>query len=410
MVATLSSESESPTLATVSEDASATEASITGPYTIDGNTLTLIVEGPDRMAQMLGLIGSAERTLRVIYYIYVADDAGTTIRDALIAAAKRGVAVSMIIDGLGSELAARADFFQPLRDAGVHFCRFVPRLGRRYLLRNHQKLLLADESRAIIGGFNIEDSYFGTAEDGAWRDLGLLIEGDAATRLAPYFDALSVWAERPSASLKRLGALLRQSSETQGALRWVFGGPMRRQSPWARAIKEDIARAHSTDLIAPYFAPSPIMFRRLIKGARRGQTRLVLPAKLDHTSAIWAARFTYRGLLRKGVQIYEYLPTKLHTKLFIVDDVTYIGSANFDIRSMYLNLEMMLRIEDAGFAAYMRRYFVGEMAGSERITRALHRERTTLWIRIKQMAAYFVMGVVDYKVTRRLNFGPSRRR
>ncbi|MEI9927976.1 MAG: phospholipase D-like domain-containing protein [Sphingomonas sp.] len=73
--------------------------------------------------------------------------------------------------------------------------------------------------------------------------------------------------------------------------------------------------------------------------------------------------FTYAGLLRKRVQIYEYQPTKLHTKLFVVDDRVYIGSANFDIRSMFLNLELMLRIDDAAFAQHVRDYVEGEARG-----------------------------------------------
>ena len=101
----------------------------------------------------------------------------------------------------------------------------------------------------------------------------------------------------------------------------------------------------------------------------RGRARIVLASKNDHGAAIWASRFTYAGLLRKRVEIYEYQPTKLHTKLFVIDDTVYIGSANYDIRSLFLNLELMLRIEDAAFAAHVRAYVDGEVAESERITR-----------------------------------------
>jgi cardiolipin synthase len=137
--------------------------------------------------------------------------------------------------------------------------------------------------------------------------------------------------------------------------------------------------------------------------------RLVLPSKVDHTASLWAARFTYAGLLRKRVQIFEYQPTKLHTKLYLVDDVVHIGSANFDIRSMFLNLELMLRIDDPAFAAHVRGYVDGEIADSEQITAAVWKARTGPWTRFKQMVAYFVMAVLDYNVTQRLNFGPRRR-
>ncbi|MEI9927977.1 MAG: phospholipase D-like domain-containing protein [Sphingomonas sp.] len=186
-------------------------------FTVAGNRLTMLTEGPRRMDALLELIGSARRTLRVVYYIYVDDAAGAVIRRALIDAAARGVKVSLIVDGLGSEHAAARHFFDPLAAAGIELCRFVPRWGRRYLLRNHQKLALADEARVIIGGFNIEDSYFGTAAEAAWRDLGLLVEGPAAARLVGYFDALSRWTRRSRPPIRALTRALKDWSEPEGA-------------------------------------------------------------------------------------------------------------------------------------------------------------------------------------------------
>ncbi len=92
------------------------------------------------------------------------------------------------------------------------------------------------------------------------------------------------------------------------------------------------------------------MLRRIYRIGQRGEARVITAAKSDNTTTIAAARHTYWRLLRRGVQVYEYQATKLHTKLFVVDDVVHVGSANFDMRSLFLNLEMMLRINDAGFA------------------------------------------------------------
>ena len=129
-------------------------------------------------------------------------------------------------------------------------------------------------------------------------------------------------------------------------------------------MKQGDARRHDQRL----FRAEPGMLRRLDRIGERGRARIVLASKNDHGAAIWASRFTYAGLLRKGVEIYEYQPTKLHTKLFVIDDTVYIGSANYDIRSLFLNLELMLRIEDKAFAAHVRGYVDGEIAKSERIT------------------------------------------
>jgi cardiolipin synthase len=376
---------------------------------VAGNRLTLLTEGPQRLAALLGLIDGARTSVRVLYYIYRADSAGAALRDALVAAAARGVAVSVIVDALGSEPTAEDAFFAPLRAAGAAVCEFVPRWGRRYLLRNHQKLTIADENRAIIGGFNVQDSYFGTVEEGAWRDLGLLVDGPAVARLAPYFDALAAWARAPRARLRTLRRMLHRWSEADGAVRWLLGGPTPRLSPWARVVRHDMIGGDDISIIAAYFAPTPSMLRQLEKAAQRGRVRVVLPSRLDHGAAIWGARFTYAGLLRKGVTIYEYQPTKLHTKLFVIGDVVHIGSANFDARSLYLNLELMLRIDDPAFAAHVRAYVDGEVADSEAITAELHRERSPWWVRVKQAAAYFVMAVLDYNLSHRLNFGPRRR-
>lgn len=386
-----------------------TEPAVQPSFTVDGNQLTMLDTGPRRLDALIDLIAGAERTLRIIYYIYVDDAAGTRVRQAMLDAAARGVTVSLVVDGLGSEHAEQHRFFEPLRDAGVDVCRFVPRWGRRYLLRNHQKLALADEARAIIGGFNVEDSYFGTPAEQAWRDLGLLVVGPAARHIAGYFDALSRWSKQPRAPLRSLRRALGTWSEPEGGTRWLFGGPTRRLSPWARAVKRDLEGAQAIDIIAGYFAPSAGMLKRLDRAGMRGRVRIVLPSKNDHGAAIWASRFTYAGLLRKRVEIYEYQPNKLHTKLFVIDDVVYIGSANYDIRSLFLNLEMMLRIDDKAFAAHVRAYVDGEVDQSERITAALYKARTTWWVRLKQAAAFFVMTVLDYNVTKGLNFGPRKR-
>jgi cardiolipin synthase len=374
-------------------------------FTVDGNRLTLLDTGPRRLDAVLALIDGAERTLRVLYYIYADDDSGKRVNAALIAAAHRGVDVSLIVDGFGSDDASHA-FFEPLEAANVSVCRFSARFGRRYLLRNHQKLALADETRIIIGGFNIEDDYFGTAADQAWRDLGLLVEGPAAGRLAGYFDALKEWIHEPKGKLRHLTAALAKWSETQGPTRWLIGGPTRKLSPWARAVRDDMRAGRRIDVIAGYFTPSPALLRRLDHAGRRNAgVRVVTASKSDNNATIAAARFTYAGLLRKGVRLFEYQPTKLHTKLYVIDDVVHIGSANFDMRSLFINMELMLRIEDAAFAGHVRRYVDGEVAKSVEVTAALYKANTGWMQRLKQLGAYFLVAVVDPSLSRGLNFG-----
>jgi cardiolipin synthase len=383
-------------------------------FTVDGNRLTLLDTGARRLAALIDLIERAERSLRIIFYIYSDDESGRRVRDALAAAAARGVAVSVVIDAYGSDGASDDPFFAPLTAAGGTVCRFEPHFGRRYLLRNHQKLALADAEarpRAIIGGFNVDDAYFGTPPERAWRDLGLIVEGPAAARIAGYVDALSAWVRTPHARIRRLRRTIYRFSESDGALRWLIGGPTRRLSAWARTVRLDLRGAMRADIIAAYFCPTPAMLRRFDKtGTRRGaRVRIVTAAKSDNNATIAAARFTYAGLLRKGVEIYEYQRARLHTKLFVIDDAVHIGSANFDVRSLFLNMEVMLRIEDKAFADHVRSYVDGEIADSERISRTWWKRHVGPWQRVKQAVAYFVVAVLDYNVTRRLNFGRDGR-
>ena len=385
------------------EDARTDAPERIAPIEVAGNRLTLLPDGPERLDALIALIDGAEASLRILYYIWADDAAGRRVRDALVAAAARGVNVALLVDGFGAADAPEP-FFAPLVAAGARFCRFMPRFGRRDLLRNHQKLVLADERKVMIGGFNIADDYFGTIQEGAWRDLGLIVEGENCAGLAHYFDDLFKWALKPDGKMRQLRRVLNTHSVTDGALHWLFGGPTRRLSPWARAVRRDMRQARRLDIVAAYFAPGPFLLRRSGNVAKRGAARLVTAAKSDNRATIDAARYTYWTLLKRGVRVFEYQPTKLHTKLFVIDDVVHIGSANFDMRSLFLNLEMMLRVEDAGFAAAMRRFVDGEIARSVEITPETHRARMSLLNRARWAFAYFLVAIADFRITRRLNF------
>lgn len=365
------------------------------------NRLTPVLDGPERLHVLLELIDGAKQSLRLLYYIYSADASGDLVRAALLRALDRGVAVSLLIDGFGSGRTPDS-YFRELVERGADFCRFNPAYGRRYVLRNHQKLALADDQRILIGGFNVEDSYFGTLENGAWRDIGLIVEGPAAARVGSYYDALMAWSIKPRSRLKELRSAVRRFSEHEGPLQWQYGGPMQLKSPWAVATVRDLASCRSLDMIAAYFAPLGGMLRRIAKIARRGGVRVITASKSDNLATIDAARSTYSRLLRRGVKIYEYEPAKLHSKLLVMDDVVHVGSSNFDLRSLFLNMEMMLRVRDAGFANLMRSYFEGELKDCVEITPALHKARSSWLQRLRWKVGWFLVTSLDYTVTRRL--------
>jgi cardiolipin synthase A/B len=374
-------------------------------FDVDGNRLSLLTHGPGRLDALVAFIEGAQKSLKLLYYMYVEDEAGQRIHNALLAAAARGVTIALIVDGFGSDAAAHEEFFKPLKAAGIDVCAFHPRWGRRYLLRNHQKMALADDVRAIVGGFNVAADYFSTDPKTAWRDLGLMVDGEAATRLSGYFDALQRWTQQPKSRMRDLRTALRRWSNPKGSVRWLLGGPVRKLSPWARSVRDDMKAAKNLSMIAAYFAPNPAMLQRLDQIGLNGEARVITASKSDNTATISAARFTYPGLLRKGVRVFEYEPSKLHTKLILIDNLVYIGSANFDMRSMFLNLEIMLRIDDPAFAAHVRTYIDGEIADSKEQLLAAYTGWRTWIAKGRRALSYFVVAVMDYNVARRLNFG-----
>jgi cardiolipin synthase len=382
---------------------SATKAAERIVATVEGNRIEALETGSERLGAILRLIDGARQSLRIIFYIFAEDEAGTAVRDALVAAARRGVQVRLLLDGYGSS-GAEPGFFQPISDEGGDFCLFLPSYGRRYLIRNHQKLVIADEWQAIIGGANIEDTYLTDTGEKHWRDFWALIEGPIVKPASRYFDSVYLWTTTKGAKLRTLRKIVARHSQSDGALQWKFGGPLSLKNRLPAALTRELATAKQLDVIAAYFSPPWSFMRRLGRVARRGKVRVITAAKSDNHATIAAARHTYSRLLRRGVHMYEYRPAKLHTKLAIVDDVTYVGSANLDFRSLFINMEIVLRIEDAGFAASMRGYFERELHDSEQITQAVHRRRATLWRRLKWTISYWLVTSMDYTVTRRLNF------
>ncbi|HUE79873.1 MAG TPA: phosphatidylserine/phosphatidylglycerophosphate/cardiolipin synthase family protein [Sphingomicrobium sp.] len=375
--------------------------------TVAGTKLELIESGVARLEAILELIRGAEHSVRLLFYIYVGDASGTAVRDAMVEAAARGVQVKLLLDNFGSS-SLNPNFFKPLAERGGEFCLFNPAYGRSYLLRNHQKLAVADERRALIGGANIEDCYLVDEGPGHWRDLWLAIDGPVVKSAADYFDAIYRWSTAKDSKMSSLRRLVGRHSDRRGPLQWHFSAPLTRRTPWPAIFARDLHEATRVEMIQAYFSAPGSMLRRLGRVAGRGRVRIITSGKSDNNATIGAARHSYSRMLRRGVEMYEYQAARLHTKLAIVDDAVHIGSANFDFRSLYINLEITLRIKDARFAAAMRGYFERERADSEQITAELHRKRANVWRRFKWMISHWLVTSMDYNVTRRLNLTLER--
>ncbi|ANI78334.1 MULTISPECIES: phospholipase D-like domain-containing protein [Sphingobium] len=375
---------------------------------IGANRLRVIENGPALREALIGLIDGATDSLKLYYYIFADDESGRMVLDRLVAARGRGVAVTLMIDAFGSADTPAA-FFDPLLKAGGHFGRFGARRSTRYLIRNHQKMTIADDRRLLLGGFNVEDAYFGLPEDDAWVDLGLILEGPQVGAMSTWFGQLWRWVSTKRQRFRTLRRMVRHwhpslHHDPADPMRWLIGGPTRRLSPWAQVVKHDLEKASRVDMVAAYFSPGRGMLKRIARAAKRQGARLILPSRSDNGATVAAARLLYGPLLRRGVEIWEYQTCKLHMKLIVIDDAVFIGSANFDMRSLFLNLEIMLRIEDKALAQEARDFISRRAGESRQVTLESYKAQRGVLTLIKQWISYFLVGVLDYTVTRRLNF------
>lgn len=373
------------------------------PFSVQaqGLTLNFYPGGRERFDALLGLIGGAETSLKLAFYIFAKDESGAAVRDALVDAARRGVDVRVIVDGFGAT--AGDAFFAALVEAGGKFCCYVPRLTRGYLIRNHQKLVVVDGKVAMLGGFNVENTYFAVPGEEGWSDLGFTVEGPVVERVGAWFDQLEGWVSHPKAQFRGIRRRVLDWNGGTGPVRLLIGGPTGRLSSWARLVSADLVQGERLDMIMAYFAPSPRLAKRIRTIARKGATRLLFPAKSDHAATIRAARAYYGKLIEAGVRIWEFQPCRLHTKLIVLDDAVYLGSANFDPRSLYINLEIVLYIEDAELAQRLRQFMDTLLPAAEEITPEVHARRATWWNRMRWRLALFLIVVIDYTVNRRFN-------
>ena len=353
--------------------------------------------GREIFPAMLEAIAAARNFIRLETYIYSDGKLGRQFLEALLGAARRGVRVQILVDALGSWLLPD-EFFEPLVAAGAEVRRFNPLHLWRFGVRNHRKLLVCDEATIFIGGFNIADEYDGDGVTRGWCDLGVRMENPTlAGELAASFDELFSQSDFRHNPLMRLRAFKRRRKPLpKPAGELLLSRPGRGASPFQTALSHDLAGARAVRMVSAYFLPTRRVRRDLVRVARRGgRVQLILAGKSDVLISQLAARSFYHRLLKAGVEIYEYQPQVLHAKLILCDGAAYVGSSNLDIRSLNLNYELMLRLEDPAVAAEAGRIFERLLGHSQKIELHQWRKLRTFWQRWKHHWAHFLLARID---------------
>jgi cardiolipin synthase len=289
-----------------------------------------------------------------------------------------------------------------LRAAGGEVRRFNPLALDRWGIRNHRKLLVCDERVAFVGGFNITSDYDGDGVTSGWRDLGLKVGGQLPGQLAVSFEQMFARADFQHKRFIRLRKSTAQKLVLTPQEQLLLSGPGRGRNPIKQALHRDLTRTTNVQIMAAYFLPTWHIRRHLTRIARRGGTmQLILPGKSDVLVSQLAGQSLYRRFLKAGLQIHEYQPQILHAKLIIADDIVYVGSANLDPRSLDINYELMIRFEHPDMATQARAIFAGSLAHCRRITLKEWQQSRTLWRRLKQRWAYWLLVRIDPYLARR---------
>ncbi|MFT3869724.1 MAG: phospholipase D-like domain-containing protein [Nibricoccus sp.] len=313
-----------------------------------GNEVQLLTTGEDMFAALTDQIRNAKHSIHITTFILGHDETGKKLVRLLAARAREGIKVRLLLDAVGCVFTS-GRFVQPLREAGGEVARFLPVIHLSFRstanLRNHRKIAVFDQHTAIVGGHNLAREYMGHVPwRKRWRDFSALIRDPGAALLNEVF--LADWAFATHQSLDRLHQEnLPDARKTEGSssLQVVVSGPDVTGDPLYEGIISMIQEAHSSIwIITPYFIPDEVLFRSLMVKARAGiEVMLIVPARSNHPVTDYARRHYVRELRKAGATVMQFGPGMMHSKGIIVDDrMAMLGSANFDLRSLFVNFEI----------------------------------------------------------------------
>ena len=344
---------------------------------VGGNQAQLMPDSNASIDSIVADINAAKEHVHLLFYIWLTDNNGCKVVEALKRATARGVTCRAMADGLGSRSMIGSKHWQAMRDAGVLVAVALPigslllrSLKGRIDLRNHRKIVVIDNQITYCGSQNCADPEFRVKYKYApWVDAMIRFEGPIA-RQNQYLFASDWMAETD----EDISALLRQpiSSTQTGLPAQVIGtGPTVRYSAMPEMFETLIYSARRELVITtPYYVPDESMQAALCSSARRGvATTIIFPARNDSWVVGSASRSYYADLLAAGVRIFEYEGGLLHTKSLTVDgEVTLIGSANMDRRSFELNYENNILFYDQSLTNDMRQRQDSYIASSSPVT------------------------------------------
>lgn len=339
---------------------------------VGNNEVKILVDAEETYQKMEEAIIGAEHQISLEYYIFYPDKVGARFRDLLADKARQGVKVHFLYDAIGShKLGWSWKFLESFREAGIEPMDFLP--IRTFFkpwninLRNHRKILIADNNIGFTGGINIGENFLN--QDGkCWRDTHIMIKGPAVIQLQWLF--LEDWYFATGEDLLSHSYFVPVNSKGDYMAQVVPSGPDETGDAIQKVFFTAITKARkSVYLTTPYFVPDQTIITALQTAAMRGvDVVLLLPKSSDHRFVLLAGRSYYEDLLKCGVKIFEYMKGIIHAKMLVVDgEIVVIGSANVDMRSFSYSFEVNVNVYSRDFADAATKIFLSDLKNSREL-------------------------------------------
>lgn len=331
---------------------------------VSGNQIQLLQNGEEFFPALIAAIDAAQTEVRLETYIFYLDESGTRVGDALVRAARRGVRVALLLDGVGSRLLPRS-WFKDIQQAGVRVLIYRPPhfgwlTNPVNLRRLHRKIAVVDARLAFLGGINIMDDFVPVAWPSPRLDYSVAVTGPVVSDI--YRNVKRLWRlvarSQLQPGLDDFPALaVDPAPKGDARVAYIVRDNLRHRRTIERAYLAAIVTAQRDIIIASaYFLPGRSFRRALKKAVARGvQVRLLVQGRTDHAFFHAASRALYGDLLTAGVAIFEYHVSELHAKVAVVDGhwVT-VGSSNIDPFSLLLAREANIVSEDRALARQLQ--------------------------------------------------------
>lgn len=332
----------------------------------DGNDIKLLINGEEFFPQVFNSIRAAKREILLETFIICEDQVGKELQQELIAAAKRGVRVEVMVDDYGTFDLSKT-FVTELIEAGVNLLLFDPtprRFGMRTNLfrRLHRKIVVIDGELAYVGGINFSAEHMTESSEKAKQDYAVEIRGPIVTDI--HQASVQLLRDASIRKNKTWVNLSPAKNPPQGKTRMLLA--IRDNNKHTSDIEKLYLRAiHGAQrrivIANAYFFPGYRLLRALRNAARRGlEVTLILQGEPDMPWVSACSRLLYNYLIKEGVKIHEYCERPLHGKVAVVDDQwTTIGSSNLDPLSLAMNLEANVFIDDKAFNQQLYEHLIG---------------------------------------------------